>query len=1489
MSKARILIVEDEWIVSVDLQTNLENDGYSIVAIASSGEEGIALAKKYRPDLVIMDIVLEGKLDGVETAEIILTELEIPVVYSTAYADDKTVQRLKKTQPLGYVLKPFDENEIKGVVETAIYRHNIEKKLRESERKYRTLYETMLNGVLYIDLTGRILSMNPAAEKILGFSIGPRVKAAQNITNWKLVHDDGTPYTPKDIPVIVAGKSGKKYSNLVMGVTPTRNSKQIWINMNIVPQFDPISKNPNYIYATFEDITERKLAELEKLKAEDELQKSEEKYRSLLESIRDGVFSLDVEGNFTFVNDIILKRSGKTEKWFLGKHFTKMIKSVDIPRVTDYFKSSMRHEASSILELEYPTPIAHGIWVEIHTTPLHKDGQIVGLLGVARDISERKRVESILQEYKQAVESSEDMIVVVDEKFRIHLANDSFNTFINRSRTDVVGYNLARFIRRKAVYDEISRKLNLCFDGQSVQHEVTFSNGKNNHRFFQVSYFPMTKNNGNLAKSVMLLRDITEQKIAQLTTQNAKDELHYRSGQLDRLRKAGLALSSQLDPDALNQFIVHEAMELLNGCGASLSLYKSDSNDLETIAHKNTKISLKPVHKKGIGPHGKIWKTGDAIIQNRLKYSESPDSRKTFAIVGVPLTIGKEFIGALIVEAEFPRKFTEEDIGYLELLATQAAITIRNARLYQSESKRAKQLSVVSNISGKAVSILDSNLLFEEIVKDIQNQFGYHNVNLLKYNPIERVLGPQAVAGGYKSISYYDYRQPLGRGLIGIAASQGKSVMVNDVSKDPRYLVGYDEKVPTQSEMAVPLKIGKEILGVLDIQETQTNAFDETDEQTVEILADQIAIAMKNASLYEELQQELHDKMIAELALRESEKRYRALVESSEDIIFQVDKKSRFLFLNKSGCRQFNAPLEQIIGKKLRAVIRGKTSEKPTEMLEAVIQTKQPISEEHQLRANGTHNDFSTVLVPLLDREGRLESVIGISRNITKRIQTENALKESERRFRLLFERAPLGYQSLDETGRILDVNEAWLETFGYNVENVIGKDFFTFISSEFRKDFKKKFMKFKTVDQIDSFELEIKKADGSTIIVTLNGKVGFEKNSKVKQMHCILNDITHQRAAEIALKESEAKYRSLYSMVRLMCDNVPDLIWAKSLNGKYIFANKAICNKLLNARDTDEPIGMTDLFFADRERNSHADNPKYHTFGEICQDSDSIVIRNRKSQRFDEFGNVKNKFLFLDVYKAPFWDENGEMIGTVGCGRDVTHEKRLEEDRKAVEKELIKSREILRNLFANLQSVREEERTRISREIHDELGQALTALKMDLYWLDGKLSDDDHGYKQKLESMIELLNFTIQCVKKISSDLRPGLLDDLGLTAAIEWQADEFQKHSGINVCIDEIPEEVNIDPEKATAIFRIFQETLTNVARHAKASEIKISMKTDDKKVRLKVSDNGIGIPKGKITDAKSLGLIGMHERVHPFNGRVRIQGIKNKGTTLTMTIPL
>jgi len=227
-------------------------------------------------------------------------------------------------------------------------------------------------------------------------------------------------------------------------------------------------------------------------------------------------------------------------------------------------------------------------------------------------------------------------------------------------------------------------------------------------------------------------------------------------------------------------------------------------------------------------------------------------------------------------------------------------------------------------------------------------------------------------------------------------------------------------------------------------------------------------------------------------------------------------------------------------------------------------------------------------------------------------------------------------------------------------------------------------------------------------------------------------------------------------------------------------------------------------------------------------------------------------------------------------------------DERRRAEDHLRNSEENLRALAARLQSVREEESTRIAREIHDELGQALTGLKMDLTWVAKKLRPDQKTLVAKTESMFGLIDGTIQSVRKIATRLRPEVLDELGLAPAIEWQAKEFQKRSGIRCKLSLPAEAPPLGRERSTAAFRIFQELLTNIARHANATRIDIAMQADSEVLVLQVEDNGAGIDGAVTFSPKSLGLMGMRERVLPFGGEIQITGVQGQGTKVKVSIP-
>jgi len=245
---------------------------------------------------------------------------------------------------------------------------------------------------------------------------------------------------------------------------------------------------------------------------------------------------------------------------------------------------------------------------------------------------------------------------------------------------------------------------------------------------------------------------------------------------------------------------------------------------------------------------------------------------------------------------------------------------------------------------------------------------------------------------------------------------------------------------------------------------------------------------------------------------------------------------------------------------------------------------------------------------------------------------------------------------------------------------------------------------------------------------------------------------------------------------------------------------------------------------------------------------------------------------------------ELGGMLGalqeTIGSQEGV---------RSRMEEELRNARAQLREVATYLEAAREGERKRIARDIHDELGQALSTLKLDLSLLGDELGESKGVFRERIEAMTRLVGVSMKSVKRIISELRPQVLDDLGLTAAIEWQAEEFQKRTGISAELSIYPQEIILEPDQSTALFRIFQEALANVAQHANAHAVRSSLTEIDGVVELEVEDDGRGISREQIEDPRSFGLVGIRERAHSCGGTAEIEGSAGHGTRVRVRFTL
>ncbi|MBU0637295.1 MAG: PAS domain S-box protein [Planctomycetes bacterium] len=349
----------------------------------------------------------------------------------------------------------------------------------------------------------------------------------------------------------------------------------------------------------------------------------------------------------------------------------------------------------------------------------------------------------------------------------------------------------------------------------------------------------------------------------------------------------------------------------------------------------------------------------------------------------------------------------------------------------------------------------------------------------------------------------------------------------------------------------------------------------------------------------------------------------------------------------------------------------------------------------------------------------------------------------------------------------------------------------------------------------------------------------------------------------------------TLAQRYRLLFEHSLAGVYCTTLTGEIVDCNESLATMLgYDSRADLLSHRATELYFGTADRQAFL--TRLHRTGVLT--NSELRLRRKDGTPIDILENV----VLLS-------DEEGRPRIIQGTMVDISERKRAEQALRTSEQRYRELTGDLRRVMQRLQSVREEEQARIARELHDELGQGLTALNMDVHWLRARVAPDSEEKRTRLESMAQLLKTTMQAVRRICSNLRPVVLDDFGLLAAIEWQASEIQTRTGIQVALT-LPSEVPVIPsDQATAVFRILQEALTNVARHARATTAALHVTVQGDTLRLVLTDNGVGIADAQLHGKNSIGLFGMRERALRWGGNVEIERDGGGGTRVTLTMPV
>jgi len=591
------------------------------------------------------------------------------------------------------------------------------------------------------------------------------------------------------------------------------------------------------------------------------------------------------------------------------------------------------------------------------------------------------------------------------------------------------------------------------------------------------------------------------------------------------------------------------------------------------------------------------------------------------------------------------------------------------------------------------------------------------------------------------------------------------------------------------------------------------------------------------------------------LALVASEDNYRNTIERVSDAFIALDKNWNYTFVNSKAGELHEREPNSLLGKNIWKEFPDVMHEPFYDALMKAMDTQQPqMVELYYPRLDKWFEDY---IYPSPNGITVYYRDVTEQRKINDEVARERSLSAS------IIKSLPGIFYLYNRHRKFLRWNKNFETVSGYSTDEVTQMNPLDFFDEDEKKLLKNKIANvFKT--GMDSVEANFLTKDRRKIPYFLNG---FLANFEGED--CLIGvgiDIASRKVAEKEVNDSNERFA-------LVSKATNDIVWDWNLLTNEIWWGDSYYLSFGYPRKKSvETIEET------WDKNIHPDDKERVLKG--------INESIEKASFFwsDEYRFLKADKTVVQLFDRGYmlYDVNNKPYRMVGAMMNVTKLKHTEQ-------ELRKSQVSLRQLTAHIQTVREEERTTIAREIHDELGQQLTCLKMDASWLNKKFNSDENETKNRLNGMISMIDETVKTVRRIASELRPGILDDLGLIAAIEWQSREFAKHANIEAQYKSDVWDVSIDKKIATGVFRVYQESLTNVARHSNATIVETLLSVNNNMLTLRVHDNGIGFDLAAAQQKDTLGLLGMKERVMMFGGEIDFESGTDKGTTITIKAPL
>ena len=1356
-------------------------------------------------------------------------------------------------------------------------RKKVEKALLESEERYRTLIEQAIDCIVVTDSDGKFIQVNDAGIKMFGYT-----------------REEFLQYYLKDLLVIGAGDPPIRFEELRSGIgilsyRKARRKDGTIFDLEISSKMLPNGK----IIGIARDISDR-------MNAQRVLAESENRFKAIFNTQYQMVGLLDNNGNVLEVNKTTLDITGYGNADMQGKPFWEIRfwqNERDRAERTGRVKEAIQKAASGQFvryesAIQLPGKEIEIIDFSIKPIP-DADGNIKLLIIEGRLITEIKKAENELREseakYRAFFANSLDGILLTSPDGTILSANPSACKMFGMSEQEIIQAGRSGLVdpSDKRVMSLIEQRRNKG----DVTGELTFIRKDGNKFPGEVSSAIFMDAYGQ-ERTSMIIRDITERKIAEealrksydrfemisRTTNDAVWEWNIETGELWANEthqllyglKPGDPVPSEMEwrerihPDDRGMIVNRQEASLASGTNVFISEYRFLDAKGDYIYLFDRCYIVRNGEGKAVRMTGSMMDISQRKEKER-KLAEKEQQLRIF-IENSPAALAMLDRDLKYIIAS-KRWLTDYRLGDIDLTGKS------HYEIFPDLPQRWKDIH--QRCLAGAIEKSDEDAFLREdgtidwvrweihpwyeVTGGVGGVFFLTEMITDRKNAAEELLKSQKqfqslvenISGVYW-VNNLDTQQSL---YISPSYNTIWGRSCEDHYKNPADFINsiHPEDKAVLSEMYSKIKVLRKAMPSYRIIRP--------DGEIRWILAKVSVVAdNKGQDIEYGYAEDITEQRRAEAELINSNARFQMVTKATSDLVWDWDLQTDTLWWNDNYYTNLGYTKQNDIVN----VNEWYDRIHPDDMARVKSKANKTFAgkssvwrdEYRYLKADGTYLHFLDRGFVLRNADGKAIRMIGSMVDMTPIYSVQKRVAESEMRLRTILDTDPECIKLLDADARLLDINKAGLKMLEADTpEQVQGANLLPVVA-EGQKEMVEKLIKDAFNGKSGSLEFEMIALKGTHRWCEIYVVPFKNVEGAIVSALGVTRDITERKKADLALRLSEEKYRTLI-------EQAADAIALFDASGKILEANTSASKLLGYTKDELSAMSLTDILLEEEIR----DNPVQ--YDELSAGLSTVKLR--RMRRKD--GSV----VVTEVRSQQLPD--GRFLSVV---RDMT-------DRIKAEEELKLSYKAVRKLTAHLQDIREEERTNIAREIHDELGQQLTVLKMDVSWLNKKFQGTDEKVNQRLKELLEMLDDTVKSVRRISSQLRPSLLDDLGLTAAMEWQLSEFEKRAGIKTKFDAPEQEIDLSDATKTALFRIFQESLTNVARHSKAKKLSVILKRDDHNFILSIIDDGKGFDKNKIAEKRTLGILGMKERSSMIGGTYEINSTPGAGTSVIVSVPL